>query len=544
MRTKAFLTAVILSATACLTPFAVANAAPVGAAPAAAARAAKAAKEPTRLQPVESSAFANAAADDSIVMPVAVAPPAALAPSQGRDAVRPTAADATTTEPTRHQAVVSSASASAAADDSLATAVGVRGDVVLRRLALDACADLSVHARTVSRRGGERAEARRFFVSRAACERAARRARVRRAAFVLPASAGGAADGTLIGRTRLVSNNGVALDLIAYASDNLVVGGLLCYPDDGQAHSTVLHVPGGLGGVFAGNAGDLVQTCIDWAGLHGRTAFAPSLRGNDGGEGTPELCLGEADDVVAAATMVRTLEVVDGTRLGLVGGSIGGCVALRAAPRIPNLKAVVAFVPPISLKDVVNFHRTAWQPGVENLCGGGQQEWNTGGPAFADALDSVICGHAQCSDADYNARSPLAYINVQTAPTLIVAADQDNIVPASNEMLYSLFRQGTGHPVSVAVVDECDAPGTPPAVQDVLIVSRGSFHLLAAGPISSGLLFLMAQMDATPTAAARENEGSAHGNTGSAASDSDSDDDLPLLDADAPPRLIKAVWRP
>jgi dipeptidyl aminopeptidase/acylaminoacyl peptidase len=126
-------------------------------------------------------------------------------------------------------------------------------------------------------------------------------------------------DGTLIGRARIAENSAVALDVISYVSDGLVVGGLLCHPNDGQRHSTVIHVPGGVGGVFSAAAGDLVETCINWATRHGRTAFAPSLRGQDGGEGHTELCLGEADDVVAAAIMLRALDVVDPDRIGLVG---------------------------------------------------------------------------------------------------------------------------------------------------------------------------------------------------------------------------------
>jgi hypothetical protein len=96
----------------------------------------------------------------------------------------------------------------------------------------------------------------------------------------------------------------------------------------------------------------------------------------------------------------------------------------------------------------------------------------------------------------------------------------------------------------VAVVDQCDAPGTPPAVQDVLIFSRGSFHLLAAGPISSGLLFLMAQMDAAPTAALRRDgkegeEGGAESlshsdGDGNAGDQIDSEEAFPLSNADAP----------
>jgi hypothetical protein len=303
-------------------------------------------------------------------------------------------------------------------------------------------------------------------------------------------------DGALLGRQRIAANDSIALDVIAYASTGLSIGGLLCYPNDGSRHSTVIHVPGGAGGAFTGVAGDMVQTCIDWAALHGRTAFIPSLRGNDGGDGAPELCLGEGDDVVAAAAMLRGLEVTGNAPLGLVGGSIGGCVALRAAPFIPSLAAVVAFVPPTSWKQLITYHRTSWTARTELDCNGLPVTWNLGGPAFADALESIICGHEACSDADFDARSPLPFLVAQNAPTLIVSAEFDNIVPLDQQLLWSILRQSIGNPVSVFAVDPCDPPGTPPLVTDGHIFSRRSFHLLPSGPVSSGLLFLMAHLDA------------------------------------------------
>ena len=135
-----------------------------------------------------------------------------------------------------------------------------------------------------------------------------------------------------LGRQRIAANASIALDVVAYASTGLSVGGLLCYPNDGASHSTVIHVPGGSGGAFNGVAGDMVQTCIDWAALHGRTAFIPSLRGNDGGEGHTELCLGEGNDVVAAAVMLRSAGG-DGRRDRLGSSAARLAAAWRYAPR-------------------------------------------------------------------------------------------------------------------------------------------------------------------------------------------------------------------
>ncbi len=304
-----------------------------------------------------------------------------------------------------------------------------------------------------------------------------------------------APDGAIVGRQRVAENSAVVLEVVAYASDGLTVGGLLCYPNDGTPHSTVVHVHGGLGGVFSKADGDLVTTCYNWAALHGRTAFAPSLRGQDGGEGRAELCLGESTDVINAVAMLRGIEPTMTSPVALVGGSIGGCVVLRAAPFIPDLSAVVAFVPPTTWGDLVAFHRSTWAPAQETLCDGTTRTWDIGGPELADTFDRIICGQVGCTAEDYLARSPLTFVAAQSAPTLIVAAMTDSVVPFEQQLLWSIFRQGSGAPVDVVVVDKCAAPGRPALSFDGLLAVEQGFHLLADGPISSGMLFLLGHLD-------------------------------------------------
>jgi dienelactone hydrolase len=302
-------------------------------------------------------------------------------------------------------------------------------------------------------------------------------------------------DGELLARERLVTGLGIAVDAVAYSSSDLAVGGILCYPDDGLPRSAVIHLHGGFGGIFLNPDGDMLQTCINWALLHERTAFAPSYRGQDGGEGQLELCLGEADDVAAGAIMLRSLEVIDPGRVAVVGGSVGGCVALRAAAKIPDLKAVVAYVPPSDWQALVDYHRTDWAPAVESTCDGGTIDWNIGGPALAEVIDNVICGHPFCPEDVYAARSTIPGIYVQTASTLIVSAEADNVVPLEQQLLYSLLRQQLGHHVDVYVVDHCDAPASPAVTLDSHIMVLDSFHALSPQTISSGLLFLMEALD-------------------------------------------------
>lgn len=302
-------------------------------------------------------------------------------------------------------------------------------------------------------------------------------------------------DGALLAQRRLLTSSGIAVDLVAYASSDLAVGGILCYRDDNVPRSTVIHLHGGLGGAIHKAEGNIVETCINWALLHDRTAFAPSYRGQDGGEGTLELCLGEADDVAAAALMLRNLPVTDPDRIGMVGGSIGGCVALRAGAIIPDLKAVVAFVPPSNWKSLVAYHRNEWQPDTETTCEGATVEWNVGGTPLADVIDNVICGHPFCDDADYDVRSTIPGIYVQTAPTLIVSAERDNVVPFDQQVLYSILREELGNTVDVYVVDHCAAPASPAETFDGHIVVLDTFHSLSPSTISSGLLFLIDALD-------------------------------------------------
>jgi len=306
---------------------------------------------------------------------------------------------------------------------------------------------------------------------------------------------GGLADGDLLGRLRLMDGYGIAVDLVAYASSGLAVGRILCYPDDGQPHSTVLHLHGGFGGIFQNPDGNMLETCVNWALLHHRTAFAPSYRGQDGGEGTMELCLGEADDVAAGATMLRSLEVTDPDRMGIVGGSTGGCVALRAGAKIPNLRAVVSYVPPADWKSLVEYHRNSFIPATERNCDGSTVAWDVGGTNMADVIDNAICGHPLYSNADYEARSTIPGVFNQTAPTLIISAESDNIVPLEQQLLYSILRQQLGNPVDIYVVDRCAAPSAPGVAFDAHVMVRDAFHALSPATISSGLIFLMDALD-------------------------------------------------
>jgi hypothetical protein len=154
-------------------------------------------------------------------------------------------------------------------------------------------------------------------------------------------------------------------------------------------------------------------------------------------------------------------------------------------------------VPPTSWKHLVQYHDTAWAPATHPSCSGEPVTWDVGGPPVAEVIDLVICGHRGCTDDEYNARSPLPLAAVQQAPTLVVSAANDNLVPIDQQVLWSVLRQSARHPLWVGVTSLCDPPASPPLVLDALLVVRDAFHPLAIGPISSGMLFLLGHLDAS-----------------------------------------------
>lgn len=311
-------------------------------------------------------------------------------------------------------------------------------------------------------------------------------------------------DGTLVDRLRIFTDGLVAMDLVAYRSSGLIVGGLLCYVDDDRPRSTILHLHSGLGGIFvdpipAGT--DMFDSCYAWAAGQQYNVFVPSYRGRDGGQGQADFCMGEADDVANAAIWLRSLAIVDSNRLAVVGSSLGGCVALKAGVMIPNLRAVVAIAPPTDWRDMVDFHRNRWARATETRCDGSVVNWDQGGPAFADVMDNAICGHRGCPLEAYQARSPIPLVHQATNPTLVVVASSDNLVPASQQLLWSGLRNEATGAVAVEVRRRCEAQAAPALARDALIYVPGAFHFLETGPIGSSLLWMLDQLDAAPAPA-------------------------------------------
>jgi dipeptidyl aminopeptidase/acylaminoacyl peptidase len=78
----------------------------------------------------------------------------------------------------------------------------------------------------------------------------------------------------------------------------------------------------------------------------GYVTLASQYRGRGGSEGKEEWGAGDVDDVMNALTLLQSFNYVDTSRIGIIGGSRGGMMALQMLTRTDIFKAAVTFGAP------------------------------------------------------------------------------------------------------------------------------------------------------------------------------------------------------
>jgi dipeptidyl aminopeptidase/acylaminoacyl peptidase len=151
------------------------------------------------------------------------------------------------------------------------------------------------------------------------------------------------------------------------------------------------------------------------ATAHGYVVIAPEYRGSIGyGPAVYDAIDyggAEVDDVVTAVSVLKLrYPEVDAGRIGIIGWSHGGMIALLAVFRNPGIfRAAAALVPVTNL-----FHRLAWR-GVERY------------RATIDPHNRLGGTPAERRDV-YRDRSPLFHVDKLTIPLLVHLADNDTDV--------------------------------------------------------------------------------------------------------------------
>lgn len=164
----------------------------------------------------------------------------------------------------------------------------------------------------------------------------------------------------------------------------------------------------------------------------GLAVVLPSYRGEkrklDGkrSDGRIEFCRGEVDDAQAALRWLRLQPEIDGQRIGALGSSHGGCIALQLGAREPELRALVTFSAPV-----------AAAPFMEHLQSHPAQTFFYNG-ILATQIKSYVQTTPKEHPEEYEERSPLARIATRKIPLLIFHGKEDHIVPM--EQPCSLYR--------------------------------------------------------------------------------------------------------
>ena len=155
----------------------------------------------------------------------------------------------------------------------------------------------------------------------------------------------------------------------------------------------------------------------------GMVVILPAYRGEvrklDGkrSEGSIEFCRGEVDDAQAALRWLREQPFVDAQRIGALGSSHGGCIALQLGQREPGLRALVTFSAPV-----------AAGPLLDNLGSHPDQTYFYNG-ILAAQLRSYIKASPKTQPEQYELRSPLSGIERIRTPLLVFHGMVDHIVP-------------------------------------------------------------------------------------------------------------------
>jgi dienelactone hydrolase len=133
----------------------------------------------------------------------------------------------------------------------------------------------------------------------------------------------------------------VIREKVSYRSSNLNIFGQVCHPNRSGKFPVLIWNHGGFDGLKDGDE----KFCEAFAGF-GYTFLMSSYRGEDGSEGSVEVCQGEVDDVLKMLELGRKIPFANPNKVAVLGGSHGGCISLQAVQKGAPAQALIVFYAP------------------------------------------------------------------------------------------------------------------------------------------------------------------------------------------------------
>jgi dipeptidyl aminopeptidase/acylaminoacyl peptidase len=220
---------------------------------------------------------------------------------------------------------------------------------------------------------------------------------------------------------------------LTYASEGLRIKAFLALPPATEARMPAIQFNAG----GTGERGALTSlTAMATVGLYaswGYVSLASQYRGRGGSEGTEEWGAGDVNDAMNALALLQSFDYVDTERIGIIGGSRGGMMALQMLTRTNAFRAAVTFGAPtyfLDLPDDSYILQTARR--------------------FFSASADV--------QAELEARSAALWAErlCPTTPLLVIHGSGDRRVDASHAYHLGRALQNALHPYKLIVYDNAD----------------------------------------------------------------------------------------
>jgi dipeptidyl aminopeptidase/acylaminoacyl peptidase len=225
----------------------------------------------------------------------------------------------------------------------------------------------------------------------------------------------------------------VQLCTITYLSQGLRIRGYMAFPAQLSAPAPAIIFNRGGSGERAALTPKTAAATLGLFAAWGYVVAASQYRGVGGSEGTEEWGGADVEDALALISVLESLEFVDPDRLGLVGGSRGGMMALQMLRRTSRFRAAITIGAPTmlhALPPTDPLYRTMLRflpPGVS--------------PAAAAAERSAVLWADQLC---------------KTTPLLVLHGTGDRRVPPEHALYLGLALQRARHPYKLILYDNAD----------------------------------------------------------------------------------------